>query len=103
MCEGWLAQGEQIQQEVAMTGGIHITDKESEHAGVLVMCSVPGPVAYEHVRLSLCVEVGVVSKGRHKLVLSHMHYLIPQAQQEVGMGEEQAVVKHSALDSLMMW
>ena len=44
MCEGWLAQGEQIQQEVAMTGGIHITDKESEHAEVLVMCSVPGPV-----------------------------------------------------------
>ena len=29
MCEGWLAQGEEIHQEVAMTGDIRITDKES--------------------------------------------------------------------------
>ena len=30
MCEGWLAQEEQIQEEVATTGDIHITDKENE-------------------------------------------------------------------------
>lgn len=30
-------------------------------------------------------------------------YLIPQARQEVGLGEEQAVLERSALESLIKW